>query len=194
MSVQKIIITAIAVSAFVFPVFVMAESSRDINATIKLSVCGDNVIELPEDCEGTNLNGKSCNLLGYSSGNLNCDIACSFDTTNCILISSPTPSAASTVLETNVSNSNIVTRITNLITNLSNNVAVKNKLPKLLMNLDPSNNNKIEGNEVAVVARTWINSWSNFLDKGSEVNKCDMNADNNCNLSDFSILLYYVDR
>src|SRR5574342_391374 len=72
-------------------------SSTTINATIKLSVCGDSVVEGQEDCEGSNLNGKSCTSLGYSGGGLSCDIACSFDTSSCI---SPTPTPTPTATPT----------------------------------------------------------------------------------------------
>ncbi len=63
-------------------------AATTIDTTVRLSVCGDGVIEGPEDCESANLNSQSCTSIGYASGSLTCDTACSFDTSNCI---PPTP-------------------------------------------------------------------------------------------------------
>jgi len=46
-------------------------------------VCGDGTIQSGEDCEGTNLNGKTCQTLGYLTGTLNCTSSCTFDTSQC---------------------------------------------------------------------------------------------------------------
>jgi len=46
--------------------------------------CGDSIIQPDrEDCEGDNLNGKTCVLLGYERGTLGCNSTCSFDPTSC---------------------------------------------------------------------------------------------------------------
>jgi len=48
-------------------------------------VCGDDVVEDPEDCEEDDLDGATCGSLGYSGGgNLACATDCSFNTTNCV--------------------------------------------------------------------------------------------------------------
>lgn len=60
-----------------------ASSANNVNATVKISVCGNEVVESGEDCESGNLQSKTCSNLGYSSGNLACDISCSFDTSSC---------------------------------------------------------------------------------------------------------------
>ncbi|MFH0832534.1 MAG: PGF-pre-PGF domain-containing protein, partial [Candidatus Aenigmatarchaeota archaeon] len=46
------------------------------------AVCGNNVKESGEDCDGTDLAGKTCVALGYDSGTLACS-NCKFDSTNC---------------------------------------------------------------------------------------------------------------
>ena len=46
-------------------------------------VCGDDVIEAPEQCDGTNLNGQTCQSQGFSSGVLSCGVSCSFETNQC---------------------------------------------------------------------------------------------------------------
>ena len=51
--------------------------------------CGDNVIQttnsagLNEQCDGTDLGGKSCQTQGYVSGTLKCTASCTFDSTDC---------------------------------------------------------------------------------------------------------------
>jgi hypothetical protein len=46
-------------------------------------VCGDEVINLGESCDGSNLGNGSCESLGYQGGTLLCDASCDFDTTSC---------------------------------------------------------------------------------------------------------------
>jgi len=48
------------------------------------SVCGDSLVVGDEDCDGANLNGVSCQDLGFSGGTLACTEACAFDTSNCV--------------------------------------------------------------------------------------------------------------
>ena len=45
-------------------------------------VCGDDLIGSGEDCDGSNLNGKTCVTQGFQSGALACD-SCQFDVLNC---------------------------------------------------------------------------------------------------------------
>lgn len=86
----------VSISFFVFISPIKAANSRDVTATIKLAVCGDSVVESPEDCDGTELSGSSCTSLGYDSGTLSCDVSCSFDTSSCTTasttIATPAPS------------------------------------------------------------------------------------------------------
>lgn len=46
------------------------------------ATCGDGEAEGPEPCDGSDLNGQSCESLGYDGGELVCD-ACSFDVAGC---------------------------------------------------------------------------------------------------------------
>jgi len=59
---------------------------------VEETVCGDGVIEGDEECEGTNLDGESCESLGFSedSGDLDCyapgtSRECEFDESECIV-------------------------------------------------------------------------------------------------------------
>ena len=45
--------------------------------------CGDGFIDINEDCEGNNLNGQTCQTLGFSGGDLYCQANCLFDTSHC---------------------------------------------------------------------------------------------------------------
>ncbi len=50
--------------------------------------CGNGTVETDHDeqCDGTNLNGQSCNSLGYSAGQLSCDANCHLDVSGCTLV------------------------------------------------------------------------------------------------------------
>jgi len=45
--------------------------------------CGDGILQGGEACDGANLNGQSCQSLGYTGGVLGCSAGCTFDTTAC---------------------------------------------------------------------------------------------------------------
>ena len=47
-------------------------------------VCGDNVIQFPEECDGVDLGLANCVTKGYDSGTLGCHLNCTFDTSSCI--------------------------------------------------------------------------------------------------------------
>jgi len=91
-----IIINLISIALVVFlfksvSPFVYASSSQTVNASIELGICGDGIAKSGEDCDNADLRSRSCTGLGYSSGDLACDISCSFDTSSCVVPSiSPT--------------------------------------------------------------------------------------------------------
>lgn len=45
--------------------------------------CGDGIIQTPEDCDGDQLLGKTCAIVGFDGGVLGCSPACRFDTSAC---------------------------------------------------------------------------------------------------------------
>jgi len=53
-----------------------------INATT--IICGNNIQEAGEDCDGIDLGGETCNSLGYKSGTLTCTASCTFNRTRCV--------------------------------------------------------------------------------------------------------------
>jgi cysteine-rich repeat protein len=47
-------------------------------------LCGDNTVQANESCDGSNLNGQTCQTLGFSGGVLTCAVSCDdFDATGC---------------------------------------------------------------------------------------------------------------
>ncbi|MDD5110448.1 MAG: phosphodiester glycosidase family protein, partial [Patescibacteria group bacterium] len=48
------------------------------------TVCGNNVKELGEECDGTDLGGQSCSTLGYIGGDLSCTTGCTYDVSLCV--------------------------------------------------------------------------------------------------------------
>lgn len=45
--------------------------------------CGDGAVDPTEDCDGANLNSKTCVTQGFASGTLSCSSACIFVTSGC---------------------------------------------------------------------------------------------------------------
>lgn len=193
-----------------------------INATVKINVCGDGLIEGGEDCEGTDLNGQSCPTLGYLKGTLSCDIACSFDTTDCsgstptaILTLTPTPTLT---LSTTTNSTPTSTPAESLVSALATATPTPLKapasrllqapvtivtpsLPLPVMTFDTDGNGKLETTEIYLVVKDWVDQWREYIkveftpsNEKVEKNKCDVNLDQQCNLFDFSILMYYVER
>jgi hypothetical protein len=48
-------------------------------------VCGNGVVDLGEQCDGTELGGITCEDLGYNGGELACDpVTCTYDASGCM--------------------------------------------------------------------------------------------------------------
>ncbi len=47
------------------------------------SVCGDSIVSGLESCDGADLDGQSCQTLGFSGGDLSCSATCSLDSSGC---------------------------------------------------------------------------------------------------------------
>lgn len=65
--------------------FLSVKQLHAITVEISASVvgCGDNIINVGEQCDGSNLGGGSCTTIGFSSGVLSCNSICTFNTTMC---------------------------------------------------------------------------------------------------------------
>jgi len=73
----------LAILFFVFQNQLLAASNATIGATVKISVCGNNIVEADEQCDGSDLNNHSCSDLGYDGGTLSCNASCTFNTSAC---------------------------------------------------------------------------------------------------------------
>src|SRR5690606_10668811 len=78
----KKILSLIIVTTLSLPLSVFA---IDVTVTAVVRGCDDGVIDpgMGEQCETGNLNGESCQSLGYNSGTLSCTTACTFDVSQC---------------------------------------------------------------------------------------------------------------
>ncbi len=59
--------------------------------------CGNNAVDPGEACDGNNLDGQTCQALGYSAGSLACTSQCTFDVSDC---DSTAPVCGNAILET----------------------------------------------------------------------------------------------
>ena len=86
------VVVPLLVVATLYSSVIQAQPVQVIQSQVRLSICGDLVIEGPEDCEGADLGGQSCSTIGFLEGDLSCDSSCAFDTSLCVPLPSPTPS------------------------------------------------------------------------------------------------------
>ena len=70
-------------SFFLFQNSIFAASDATVEATIKISVCGNGIKEGSEQCDGSDLAGQSCTTEGYTGGTLSCSASCTFNTSAC---------------------------------------------------------------------------------------------------------------
>lgn len=71
-------------SAFLFYYESRASSSAGITATVAVGVCGNNIVEYGEDCDGSALDGQTCESQGYDGGTLSCGVGCDFNISECV--------------------------------------------------------------------------------------------------------------
>jgi hypothetical protein len=178
--IPKILVVIILIGSLIVTQtsFVKAQNALSlISATVKLSICGDNIVEGQEDCEGSDLNGKSCTSIGYGGGDLKCDIACSFDTFSCFPIT-VTPSPALIIDTSNKGSAEVPIKPINF-----------SILPAHLKFFDLRGEGRIPSSDTDAVVRLWYKEYEK-----EKTGNCDLNDDNVCDIYDFSILMYYVGR
>src|SRR3989344_1929626 len=61
---------------------IVSAASVNISADVQ-GFCGNGVVNSGEECDGSNLNGKSCSTQGFSGGTLSCNANCTFNTSAC---------------------------------------------------------------------------------------------------------------
>jgi len=149
--------------------------AADITATVKIGLCGDEIIDTSEQCDGVNLGGTSCVSRGFSSGTLDCDPSCEFDTSGCIITPTPLP----------------LTIVTPSFSSSRNSI-LKFFFPTILpitplINSDFNNDGKIDITDLSVLLY-----W--FDRTGPKTAKYDLNNDNIVDMVDVSILFYYWNK
>lgn len=85
---RSILILVIFVFSFfiIYTYKIYKVKSASVNITaIKPNICGNNIREINEECDSLDLGGQSCVSLGYSGGNLSCNLNCTFNTSQCII-------------------------------------------------------------------------------------------------------------
>jgi hypothetical protein len=181
---------------------VLAQTSR-VNATVKISICGNEIKESGEECDRQDLDDATCRSLGFDTGTLSCDIACDFEKAECTGVApspspspSPTPAPSpkkeetSTTTQASTANSN--QSPTSQPEETSETDLTAEILPVFLRVFDLNGTGKIEKENLAAIMKLWVDEWKNSL--GSvDHRKCDVNNDRSCSLEDFSILLFYVE-
>jgi hypothetical protein len=53
------------------------------NGCMQAPTCGNGNIDNGEQCDGNNLNGSTCQQLGFDGGTLSCTAGCMLNTDNC---------------------------------------------------------------------------------------------------------------
>ncbi len=139
-----------------------------VPATVKTSLCGDGIIEGPEECEGADLNDSSCASLGFTSGSLSCDSACGFDKSDCVTVSpspspSPSPNPSSSPAAASPAAASTTTTAAaspSLVSQLVNKIFPKAvTIPSTLNRFDNDGSGKIEKREMAEAVKQWVEGW-----------------------------------
>lgn len=167
--------------------------SNFIDASLKLSLCGDGVVEGPEDCEiGLDVL-KTCLDYGYQEGLLSCEYSCSFDYSNCRYIQKEEEVKEPIVEEVTIDEADSVITESSI-------KEILNNLPLLLRVFDFNRDGKIDFPELTNLLVDWVENWRVFRQQIDDESKegvkgaCDVNDDSVCNVIDFSIILYHVDN
>mgnify|MGYP001564388951 CR=1 FL=1 len=89
------VLTFVSIIIIIFTTLFRSEIfAAEITATIKISLCGDGVIGVGEQCDGSALGGATCINRGFSSGTLTCGLSCEFNTVACYSSSASSASSA----------------------------------------------------------------------------------------------------
>jgi hypothetical protein len=186
----------IFVGLFVFSLTSSAATNQTVDARVKLGICGNDIAEDNEDCDNADLKGKTCKTLGYASGALSCLPSCDYDTTLCI------PEVTSTSSDGGESGGFHSEDEPPFATQ----EAITYVIPEVVRLFDTNGDGKLTSGEIYGLTKKWFDIWKGTLEdqiaagnQGSQViNKetwtCDLNNDGVCDLVDFSILMYYVNR
>lgn len=74
--------------------FLSETYAQSVSVTAKVpGVCGNEIVEVDEQCDGGAFGGRSCTTAGFGGGTLQCNADCTLDTSSCTAIVSPAPPA-----------------------------------------------------------------------------------------------------
>jgi len=84
------ILVLITLGGLVFGFYNTWAQASGVTATVRIIICGNNIREGDEECDGSDLAGKTCQDFGFTQGDLNCSPACDeFDISACYTPSTP---------------------------------------------------------------------------------------------------------
>ncbi len=194
----SIIITLFILTTFflIAPRGVRADSTSGVDASVKIHICGDGIAEGPEQCDKNDLAGNSCSTVGYTVGKLKCDIACDFDVSKCIYIPPPDPpeedeSLTDTSTPEDSNDDQDDKEKNKKVEKIKKD---KKEKPEKIKIFDTNDDGYLDIEEFVEATNIWLETFKNnyYNDRSSDT--CDINHDGYCNLVDFSILLYHLDR
>jgi len=154
------------------------EASESVDATVKISVCGNNMKEGGEDCDKDDLDNQTCVSIGYGEGTLGCDIGCGFDISECgpAPTATPTPMATATPTPTPTTAAATATSApgptstpapaptatpTPIVVTLVEIVP----LPEKVATFDIDGDGQIAVQEVAEAVQLWVEEWRKEIKK-----------------------------
>lgn len=141
---------------------VYSQSNTDtIEATVKANICGDGTVEGPEDCEGSQLRGRTCVSLGYVGGSLSCDAACEFDVSACTTTVADTATTDDDEItsKTTTDSDSIVSTIIQTVTAPFR----RGLMPTALEKFDSDDSGRLEVREMRVVVGQWVEGWRKVM-------------------------------
>lgn len=185
---------------------VWGADTETIPATVKIGICGDGVAEGQEECDNDDFMGQTCYSLGYGGGSLICHSSCSLDTSLCIPRVPDKPDKDGPHRDDDPDydeddNNEIIRALREFFGPLAN-LIPGFSLPEFMDSFDINGDGKISLQELYDASRIWFDDWTVFREKNLDFEidtpdfglSCDLNDDGRCDLIDFSILMYYVNR
>lgn len=150
-----------------------------LEGTVRVNICGDYIAENPEECDREDFRSLSCSDYGYSFGNLRCNLACDIDSTSCY---NTLP---------NVDDKQPGTSVIPLPQTEKPTVEFPTAVQFLAL-FDSNGDGVLQASEIPAAIVTWVNAWKYDSYDSSMVKSCDLNKDNQCNIYDFSLLMYHI--
>lgn len=155
--------------------------SVTIPATVKTSLCGDGIVEGPEECEGGANCSSACEWLIKPSPSLE---------------PSPSPVVASPAASSPEPAASAAPTVVELVKKILSPLIPE--LPAVIKVFDQNGDGKINFEELKVSLEVWVENWQEdlaerFNSPGERLalDRCDINKDKTCDLTDLSVMLYF---